>query len=254
MKIAVITIARNEEKIIPFFIKHYSTIASHIFLINNESDDNMVSVAKTTAEQENVPLTILDFVTGGFDEQWFTALKTNAYKTLAIDYDLVIQVDPDELIYHRSIPTKLFLTEKVREGYSFFKPNGYQMTDNKFPEYTGIPIVELVKYGCLDTGFSKPVVFSPKYVFQTTFGFHNTQLLDLNGESISPYQENDFLLLHYKFLGIEHRLERIKSQKNRLSEFGKLLVDNGIACQLNSSNSALAEEFNHFYSRRELVL
>jgi hypothetical protein len=254
MKIAVITIARNEEKIIPFFIKHYSTIASHIFLINNESDDNMVFVAKTTAEQENVPLTVLDFVTGGFDEQWFTALKTNAYKTLAIDYDLVIQVDPDELIYHRSTPTKLFLTEKVKEGYQFFKPNGYQMSDLQFPEYTGIPMTELVKHGCFDAGFSKPVIFSPKQSLQASFGFHNAGLFDSNGKSITPYQDNNFLLLHYKFLGVDHRLERIKSQKNRLSDLGKTLVNNGIGGQLKSSESELLQEFNHYYSRRELIL
>lgn len=254
MKIAVITIGRNEEKIIPFFIKHYSKIASHIFLIDNESTDNMVSLAGKTAQECGVPLSVMSMVTGGFDEVWFTYVKQNAYKQLASEFDLIIQVDPDELIHHRTIPTKEFLSKKVEEGVYFFKPFGYQMTDLTFPAYTGIPITELIKQGMKDSGFDKAVLFSPKYSFVPSYGCHITNLLDSSGNDIEPHIDNDLLLLHYKYIGLEHRLERIRSQRDRLSELGKELVDKGIAGQLKSTEENLTKDFYRVYDNRELVL
>ena len=68
MKVLVTTLVRNEERIIPYFIHHYSDIADKIVLVDHESDDATVELAQERASSLNVDLDVYTLQNNGYDE------------------------------------------------------------------------------------------------------------------------------------------------------------------------------------------
>ena len=86
----------NEEEIIPHLIKHYSTFCEKITIVDNNSTDNSVSIAKSF---ENV-----DVVTFNSDNQFNDGIqatvKNQVWKSSVGIADYVIVGDSDEFLYH----------------------------------------------------------------------------------------------------------------------------------------------------------
>lgn len=254
MKLAVVTFCRNEEKIIPYFIHHYSTIADLIILLDHQSTDNTIKVAVETAKKLNVKIHVESIPNNGYDDILLKDIKEKSYKPLRnIGFDVAIVCDADEFWFHSDGTREVIKTLFSQRLHNLvIQPEGYQMVSSSFPEYSGVPLTSLVKDGSPDQGFDKPLCFHTSIDLHGMMGMHKAYHY-INGYPVLPIRGSGMKLLHYKFLGLEHRIERIKNSANNLSPAGKELLAKGIGIQFECNETNLTNEFNSWKEKAKPV-
>lgn len=251
--LTVATMARNEEKIMPYFIRHYADIVDQIVIIDNDSTDKTEEIAKNLCKDLGVKLHYLKLKTGGFND----AMKLSIFKSIQqgeiVPSDWYIIVDTDELIHDKSGDLKETLYKCYEDGYLYLKPTGYQMSEPEFPIYDGRKITDRCKMGCRDKGFDKPVVVHKSLTWHPLAGCHIAY--GYSGVTpVEPFTKHEVLMLHYKFMGFDHRLERVRHVRDRLDSQGKQLLNSGIGTHTIVADEVLKEEYDGILSRREQIL
>jgi glycosyltransferase involved in cell wall biosynthesis len=248
MKLLVITLARNEEKIIPYFIHHYKDIADHIILVDHESTDNTVKIAQETSEKLKASVSIFTLKNDGYDDILLKQFKENFYKNFRDNFDVILICDTDEFWHHKDGTRNAIL--KCYEKKPFvIQPNGYHMISDDFPEYDGIKLTDKINEGARAEGFDKCLCFSTSLNLNGQYGMHYVNFF----ENHNLIKDSNIKLLHYKFLGLKHRIERIRNSKNNLSNIGEQMLSNGIAAQLGSTDEQLEQEFNNWYDKKQKI-
>lgn len=211
MNISVYTITYNEEKMLPFFLDHYSKFASKIVIYDNESTDSTIKIAK----EHPLVKSIYSVKTGdSLDDSMYVKIKNSCWKDDTSDY--VMLVDTDELIYHESDVVKYL--ENTR--HPVYRCSGYNMISESFPK-DGKSITDQIKRGVFDRFYCKPVIFNPNIIKETDFelGIHGGRFYD-ETNSVLPV-ESELKMLHYKNLGFEYREARHKMFAKRMSDFNR---------------------------------
>ena len=202
-KIYVFSIMWNEEYILPYFLRHYSTFADKIFIINDHSTDKTVEIALSHPKVE-----VLDFPhKRGLHNDDFNECFEAFYKKHAQGKaDWVMCVDADEFIYHPDI--KKYLNEEELKEVNVLEPISYMMVSREIPKTDG-QIYDVCKTGERTPKFVKPVVFKPEWgvKFVKGKGRHQVNL---------PVKKSELLLLHYKYLSRDYLIKKaLESYKRR---------------------------------------
>lgn len=200
----------NEEKILPYFLRHYGRIASKIFIYDNESTDRSVEVIRSYPNTEVIP-----FSTGReLNERRLTSIRNHAWKKSRGKADWVIVVDADEFLYH---PDLIGCLKSYRQKeITISTLVGYEMVSDTFPKIEGM-IYDEVKLGVRNKVFDKTCVFDPNAIYgiNYNFGSHEAAPRGILNFDIS----RELKLLHFNFLGLDYLLERYASRKARLNEY-----------------------------------
>jgi len=213
MNITIYTITYNEEKMLPFFLDHYSKFASKIVIYDNESTDDTVKIAKTHPLVKN----IYSIKTNDqLDDRMYLEVKHNCWKEDTADY--VMLVDNDELIYYEGNIVEYLETTNE----SVYKTKGYDMISENFPK-NGISITDQIKHGVFNKFYSKPVVFKPNDIRRVLFdiGTHNGKFYNKKDLKINP-TDSELKLLHYKNLSFEYVDNRHKMFTSRMCVFNQV--------------------------------
>lgn len=244
---------RNEERIIPYFVHHYSDIADKIVIVDHESTDNTVHLATKVAKETGVDLQVLTLKNEGFDEDLKKHVFENVYKRYRDSFDVCIVVDGDEFLHHPDGTRDCI--EKIYESDKEFviKPQGVAMMSLSFPIYSGIKLTDLIKEGFFSDGLSKKACFTSNLNLNAGYGMHESNHSNSLGNEGKIFEGTGIMLLHYKLLDIQHRLDCVSRMRENLSERGKHMLSYGIDAQLNFTDDQLKEEFMKFYSKRELI-
>ena len=259
MKLVVITMARNEEKIIPHFIKHYSDIADKIIVVDHRSEDSTIKTAEKTAEELGVNLEIKLLANKGFNEDMKKSVFQSVSKACRDEFDVAIVVDTDEFWHFRKGHTRGAIEAlwNVLGDNLAIKPEGYHMVSDSFPEYTGVKLVDIIKGGARDERFDKPGCFSTKLDLIAGPGMHwalHTIEIDSKLLKAKLIENSGLKLLHYKHLGLQHRIERVKDVANNLDEQGKEQLEKGVGAHpLAWTEDQLKEEYEQFKERMEVL-
>jgi glycosyltransferase involved in cell wall biosynthesis len=201
MDITVYALCYNEEELLPFFLDYYSRFALKIVIWDNYSTDATEAIANS---YKKTKVEIHKFNTNNeFREDINVYIKNHCWK--GDKADLVIVCDVDEFLYAVDIPD--FLAR--RQEFHVFKPVGYNMVSENFPEYGPLLITEQIKSGVMAENYSKVVLFNPKMVTEIDYGI-GAHIARPRGTSIMrPYDARDFneelKLLHYKNISFEYR-------------------------------------------------
>jgi len=211
MNITIYTMSYNEEKMLPFFLDHYSKFATRVVIYDNESTDNTVKIAK----EHPLVKEIYSVKTGdSFDESIQVKIKNSCWEKDTSDYVMI--VDTDELIYHEDGIVNYIKSNEQ----PVYRCIGYNMISESFPK-GGESITSQIKSGVFDRMYCKPVIFNPNIITKADFepGLHNGRFYNETSEFIP--KESELKMLHYKNIGFKYRIDRHKMFSKRMSEYNK---------------------------------
>lgn len=212
MIIHVYSIMRNEEDLLPYFLRHYSTFADTIFIIDDKSTDRTLKIAKTN---KKVKLLKYKF-TEGFVENEHNECFKKFYKKYSRGVaDWVMVVDGDEFIYNKNLVA--ILEGQLKWGSKVIKTAGYNIYSETFPTTKG-QIYEECNKGLRTHLFDKAVIFNPSINVNFSGGRHETFL----PKGINQIRAR-ILLLHFRYLSIVFSIKRLINSTSRFSD-KKLLM------------------------------
>lgn len=204
MIIHVYTVCWNEERMLPYFFRHYDKIADKYYILDNNSTDNSYEIVKSH------PNVVVDKVDLEGDSMVKAALKqyNSMWKQSRGIADWVIICDVDEHFYHPDL--KEYLKKCTDNGITSIIPTGYEMISDMFPN-SNKPLCDIVNYGVREEKMDKPELFNPNEIKEINFipGRHYAYP---EGNVIRP-TSNEVLLLHYKYLGLDYLGKRYSELK-----------------------------------------
>ena len=211
MRVHVHSIIRNEEKMLPYFLRHYEAFCEKIFLRIQPSTDKTLEIAKAHPK-----VTIIKYKTefGGGSNSYnimdMQEVRNNDWKKYSTseNCDWVIIADCDEFLYHPNI-LKILQNYKNR-GITFPKIDGYQMFSDDQPTTSGQIYYE-IKTGCLFKEYSKRAIMHPS--ISPNYSPGNHQCFPKGNVVESNFA--DIKLLHYSKI-LFKKEEYIKYWKDKL--------------------------------------
>jgi glycosyltransferase involved in cell wall biosynthesis len=213
-----VSVTKNEEKILPFFLDYYQNCigVNKIILYDGNSTDNTIKIAQ---ENPLVELVIQDHEK--CDERDLMWVRNESWKKIRNEYDWIIVCDVDEFLYHPEFRKKL--EEYTSKGVTIPLVEGFDMISDEFPKFKkGSFLPDLIKTGTKDSVFlNKNIIFNSKEIdINYQFGCHSCQPIG----NIVWSDKWDFKLLHYKWLSYEYVVKKTSYQYNRLSDYS--LINN----------------------------
>lgn len=203
MQIDVYTMVRNEKDMLPYFLRHYETIATRIFVWDDGSDDGTLEML-----QAHPKVTLLPFDYTGVNDEYQAEHQWPQYKNYSRESntDWVIQVDCDEFVYHHDLVTRLAYLKY--NGYHVVMPTGFLMCSEVFPTTVG-QIYEEVKYGVRDRTMDKGVIFRPEIDIKFKPGRHRVLSAKFGDKDAVKCHHSKILYLHFRYFGMEYYYQRI---------------------------------------------
>ena len=266
MKIWAYVTVWNEERMLPYYLRHYSQFCERIIVLDNESTDGTVGICEEWPIVEvrtySTEETLNDYIHLDLKHKCIEEARGNA--------DYIIVSDCDEFIVHPNLVE--FLKENT---YPVIFPAGFQMVSWTFPKGDG-QIYDEVKTGVPDPWYSKPILINPNKIESLEWieGCHEIQLnskidgeilhpvpkeirptVDWNGhawgrwkmqfELLDTYNDFPIKLLHYKFMSADYVRSKYIQYKKRNSIQNK---ENGLANHYDNTNN-IDNEINLLYDK-----
>lgn len=207
MKIRVYCICRNEERILPFFLRHYSVFADSIVVYDDESTDRTLEILATCpiVEVRKCPWK-------GLDDPKGMQLSQTVYKECIGQFDWVMWVDCDEFIW--SYDTKQIL--EYSKNFDIPKVAAFNMVGKGLPVDYGRQIWEINPMGVIAPVYAKSIVFRPEFEMRWSSGRHH-----LENKNLKLSHGFVFRLLHYRYMGFEYTRSRNLNNLDRCSSENK---------------------------------
>lgn len=208
MKIHGYFICWNEEKLIPYFLKHYETICDEIHVYDNESTDNSINLLNS---HDKVKLHT--FKTNNTSHEFSEIeVKSTAWMKSKGKTDWIIVGDMDEFIYSENL--RIALEQYDKQNVSAIQPCAWQMLSLNYPSCPG-QIYEEVRFGSRLAFYDKTQLFNANKTDYIVYspGCHSA-LIKTKGMIQST---NKIKLLHFKMMGVKNTYERNKILNERRS-------------------------------------
>ena len=240
MRVVAYTLCWNEEKMIPFYLRHYERFCDKIIIYDNMSTDSSVTLAKKHPKVE-----VRQYGSAEIDERAYLEIKNNAYKEERGKADFVIVGDMDEFLYAPDLGG-LFVRAK-RQRAAIICTEGYEMVSDEFPVDDGRQIWEVVDSGVPSGAFSKRVCFSPEVDICFVAGCHHCYP---RGKNVKISSVHAFLL-HYRWLGVKYITERYSVYRQRLSEYNRL---NNFGVEYDKGEVEIRKTYDDLSSKAEKII
>ena len=240
MRVVAYTICWNEERMLPFYLRHYSRFCDKIVVYDNRSTDSSRDIVKNFPNTE-----VRDFDSGEvIDEMLYLGIKNEAYKEEREKADFVIVGDVDEFLYAPEILSVLAGIKRKKE--TILTTQGVEMVSDSFPEDDGRHIWQSADKGVLCWAFSKRICFSPEIDINYLAGAHKCC------PSGRVRMSNVFAyMLHFKWLGKEHVYDRYYAYRKRASDWNR---EHGVNWKELKENNWVERMFQERMNRKNFVV
>lgn len=199
-------ICRNEEPIMPYFLRHYSKFVHRMTFFDDKSTD------RTREIIASCPKAICVDWPGepGIVDDQFLEFANETWKEARGHAEWVIWVDADEFLYHPDIVP--LLERYYNEGVEVPQISGYTMVSDHFPTTDG-QIYDEVKTGFADGVWDKKAIFRVHMYWNV--GRHSVNFSKFNPKSSVG---SEIKLLHYRVLGWDYLVNRHTRNWERVPE------------------------------------
>lgn len=201
-RIHLYTMGWNEERLLPYFFRHYDRWVDRYVIYDDSSTDATLDMLHSHPRVEVRP-----FVRCVADSFVLSAqaIHNSCWKESRGAADWVIVTAIDEHLYHPDFDDYLRACE--RDGVTAIPALGFDMVSDTFPQGEQ-HLCEQVLLGEPTAGMSKLSLFKPDSLIETRYaeGRHSAQ-----PEGNVRYPESDSLLnLHFKTLGLDYYITRCR--------------------------------------------
>ncbi len=198
----------NEERIIPFFLRHYEPLVDRIIIYDDDSTDRSVELLRASPKVEVRSIrrkaeSYLDAHLALFETCWHES-RGRA--------DWVCLVDLDEFIFHPG--WHQYLAAQKDAGVTVIQALGFDMVSESFPA-AGTPLATTLTRGQRDLHLDKTVLFDPDAVEQINHAVGRHRAAPA-GRLVFPVPFS-MQLRHYKNLGLEYLLARTHALAGRVN-------------------------------------
>jgi hypothetical protein len=206
MLIDVYSVMHNEEVLLPYWLRHYETVADRIFVWEDQSTDNTRQIL---AHHPKVTFLPTD-CKGDDDPCWITKLFPQYEQVSRGVADWVMIADADEFIYHPQLREVLQKEKDI--GTEVILCQGYAMVSDNLPVGDG-QIYDEIMLGLPDSLESKWTIHSPDVYIRYHKGRHGKPMRNKRG---GANRASGIKLLHYRYLGDQYFEQRDKTNLRRL--------------------------------------
>lgn len=208
LKLDLYSVIYNEERILPYWLRHYSPLVDRIFVWDDDSTDSTHEILSKNPKVMFLPMKSH----GDNDDYWRNELfpQCSAISRGFADYCII--ADADEFIYHRDLRSKLI--EEKEKGIQLIRCEGFTMLSSSFPSTDG-QIYDEIKVGVPDKLESKRTIHSPnihvRYAKGRHFGVSTLEFL------VNRDENSGIKLLHFRYLGENYLEEKDRKNRERLN-------------------------------------
>jgi hypothetical protein len=162
MSIHLYAVCWNEERIIPFFLRHYEPLVDRIAIYDDGSTDRSVELLRASPKVEIRPFkrdaeSYLDAHVALFETCWQES-RGRA--------DWVCLVDLDEFLFHPDWHD--YLAAQKNAGVTIIQALGYDMVSETFPP-AGVALTTMLTRGQRDLHLDKTGLFAPDAIEQINY-------------------------------------------------------------------------------------
>lgn len=225
------TMSWNEERMLPFFFRHYDRWIDRYIVYDDASTDHTLAMLAAHPMVEVRRFTRLmpqSFVWSA------TGLQNTVWKEARNQADWVVITPVDEHLYHRDILA--YLADCRRAGVSAIPALGFQMVTDRFPDSMEW-LAEERRMGAPFPLMNKLSIFDPNQIEATNFalGRHSAEP---TGTVVYP-EADELVNLHYKYLGLDY----VRSRHSLLlSGLGDVDKAGGLGSEYRLATERLAAE------------
>ena len=212
MRIDLYTSCWNEERYIPFFLRHYEPLVDRIVVFDDGSTDRSLELLAASPKVE------LRRLKQGESFVLMQQQELNqCWKESRGRADWVFIIDMDEQVYHEDL--RNYLAQCQAAGVTILNPVGLDMVSAYFPP-PNLVLTETVRLCVRAFLQDKLAVFDPNAIDEINYtpGRH---LARPTGRVIFP-EKRDVKFLHYKQLGLDYLLARSRELASRKTDFDRV--------------------------------
>jgi hypothetical protein len=189
----------NEERLLPFFFRHYDPFVTRYFIFDHDSTDRSRQILKSHPH-----VTLGKFEVRG-DSYVSSACDfyDHAWKESRGGADWVVICNIDEHLEH---PDFAGLFDRARKnGATIFGSDGFEMITAGFPKETA-PLRQQTRRGWRSEVLDKASIFNPNAIREIDYmtGRH-----DCTPQGCVVWAGERVRLLHYKYLGLDYLQQRM---------------------------------------------
>ena len=142
IKVAICTMAKNENLYIKEFVDYYIKIGIDHFFIYDSNEPNTEKISDVIGKSYKQYITIYDNKTKIKNQK---IAYTTCYNENKNKYDWFFMIDIDEYLYIKNNTLKNYLSNKIFDKCDFIKIHWVQPTDNNKLYYENKPLLERFK-------------------------------------------------------------------------------------------------------------
>jgi hypothetical protein len=242
LTVHVYTHCWNEEAMLPFFFRHYDSVADRYYVFDTGSTDRSIEILKS---HPRVRLTKVRPKRDSFVLE-NTSRQNKCWKKSRGAADWIIMTAIDEHLYHPDLHG--FLARCRDQGVTVIQAEGYEMISDQFPQ-SSEPLFKQIRRGMRSPEwFDKIQVFNPNKIEEINYdpGRHTAHPI---GEIVMSQWE--VKLLHYKFLGLDYVVPRYAKLKTGLRAKD---IEMSYGSQYLWDSTRIISQFEQIKSRAVLVI